>query len=106
MTDAEQMIEQAKAAGFTVYGPEKLTSYFYITDGQRVGYCQADRLRGPTFSTVHKANRQNGTGYHADSMTEALQHKPAWAANDGLPAPKYKDAADFLAQHWQPLKQY
>lgn len=106
MTPLEEMIKDAKLAGYTVLIPEKPTTYFYFTDGQRIGYAQADRLHGPTFSTVHKANKYTGTGYDARDMTEALQHKPAWSANDGNTVHKYKDAAEFIAKHWQPLRKY
>lgn len=53
MTLFEEMLKNAKLAGYTVLIPEKPTSYFYFTDGQRIGYAQADRLRGPLF--LHSA---------------------------------------------------
>lgn len=107
MTTLAAMIEAAKAQGLQVIGPEEPTTYFWVTDGRRLGYCQHEGpFRTPTFSTVHKANKYTGTGYAARNMAEALQHKPAWATNDGNTVHKYKDAAEFIAQHWQPLKQY
>lgn len=105
MTPTQEMIEQAKREGFTVYAPETLTNYFYISKAEKIGYCQCNRTTGPSFSTVHKPNRTTGTGYKADSMAEAIAHRPSWANNDA-PVNKYKSTADFLASHWQPLKQY
>lgn len=97
-----ELINQAKEHGFTVYGPADLTTYFYFTDGQRVGYCQADRIGGPSWATVHKPNPTTGTGYKAGSFAEALGFAPAWAG-DRSTVRKYADWADFAAKHWQPL---
>ena len=105
MTPLEEMIKDAKLAGHSVLIPEEPTTYFWITDGQRLGYCQADRLRGPVFSTVHKPCKHAGTGYDARDMTEALSHRPAWAMHDA-PVIKYQNAAEFIANHWQPLRKY
>ena len=105
MTPTEELIQQAKREGFTVYAPEKLTTYFYIVKDDKIGYCQHDHLTGPKFSTVHKPCTQAGTGYEAASMTRALDYRPGWASNDA-PVIKYKNAADFLNSHWQPLKLY
>ena len=101
----QELINEAKRQGFTVYAPEALTTYFYLTDGDRIGYAQADRLRGPAFFTVHKPCSHAGTGYKAESMAEALSHRPSWAMNDGKVI-KYNGPAEFIAKHWQPLKKY
>ena len=105
MIEVKEMLDAAKAAGYTVIAPEELSTYFWITDGTHIGYAQADRLRGPTFSTVHKANKHTGTGYHADSMEESLAYKPRWVT-DGVAVPKWSGPNEFIAKHWQPLKQY
>ena len=105
MTPTEELIQQAKREGFTVYAPEKLTTYFYIVKGDRIGYCQHDRIDGARFTTVHKPCKHAGTGYEAKTMVEAISHRPKWASNDA-PVTKYKTTADFLASHWQTLKQY
>lgn len=105
MTPTEELIQQAKQNGFTVYAPEALTTYFYIVKDDRIGYCQYDHISGPKYSTVHKASKHAGTGYEAKTMAEALRYRPQWASADS-PVTKYKNAADFLASHWQPLKQY
>jgi hypothetical protein len=101
----QELIDEAKRQGFTVYAPETLTTYFYLTEGDRIGYAQADRLTGPTFSTVHKPCKYTGTGYRAATMAEALSHRPSWAMHDGNVI-KYRNPAEFIAKHWQPLKQY
>jgi hypothetical protein len=101
----QELIQEAKRQGFAIYAPEALSTYFYFTDGERIGYAQADRLKGPSFSTVHKPCKHAGTGYKADTMAEALSHRPSWAMNDA-PVIKYRDPAEFIAKHWQPLKQY
>jgi hypothetical protein len=100
----QELIQEAKRQGFTVYAPETLSTYFYFTNGERIGYAQADRTKGPSFSTVHKPCRHAGTGYKAGSFAEALSHRPSWAMNDA-PVIKYRDPAEFIAKHWQPLKQ-
>jgi hypothetical protein len=101
----QELIDEAKGQGFTVYAPEKLTSYFWFTDGNRIGYAQTDRTQGPTFCTVHKPCSHAGTGYKAESMAEALSHRPGWASNNAAVI-KYSGPAEFIAKYWQPLKQY
>ena len=101
-----EMIHEAKNAGYIVLVPKKITSYFYITDGQDIGYCQYNNLQGKTFSTVHKANKYTGTGYEAFSMSEALRYKPAWASNDGNTISKYTGPIEFIKNHWQELNEY
>ena len=101
----QELIQEAKRQGFTVYAPETLSTYFYFTDGERIGYAQTNQLTGPSFSTVHKPCQHAGTGYKTESMSRALERRPSWAVND-MPVIKYRDPAEFIAKHWQPLKQY
>lgn len=102
-----RLIEEIKAAGLDVYGPERLTSYVYFTDDVRIGYAQVDHMAGAGFSTVHKPNRQTGTGFSAESIEEALSFAPGWAtSSDRLRVNKFKDFSEFAAKHWQPLVQY
>jgi hypothetical protein len=105
MKPLEEMIKAAKLSGFTVLIPENPTTYFWITDGQKIGYCQADDFKGPIFSTVHKPCTHAGTGYSAKDMNEALSHRPQWVTNDKQ-ITKYKSAEEFIAKHWQTLRQY
>jgi hypothetical protein len=103
MTPIQEMIEQAKREGFTVHAPKTLTTYFYFSKDDKIGYYQHGRATGPTFSTVHKPCKHAGTGYKADTMAAAIEHRPHWASNE--PINKYKSTDDFLASHWQPLTQ-
>lgn len=100
----DELIADLKALGFTVYGPQKLTTYVYFTDGTRIGYAQNDRLEGVKYSTVHKANLNSGTGFEAVSPTRALDLVPHWWT--GQAPTKYPDFESFRKQHWQPLVQY
>ena len=100
----QELIQEAKSQGFTVYAPETLTTYFWFTDGDRIGYAQTDRINGPSFSTVHKPCKHAGTGYKTESMSRSLEQRPSWAVNDA-PVSKYRNPAEFIAKHWQPLKQ-
>ena len=98
----QDLIQQAKKKGFEVYAPEKLTSYFYFSKDDKVGYAQLDRMTGPSFSTVHKPNKSTGTGYKVGSFSEALCFKPMWACSRDVVV-KYDSLSDFLKKHWQPL---
>lgn len=102
MTQIKDLIEQAKAQGLEAYAPENLTTYFYFTDGEKIGYCQANR-NGPSFATVHKPNTTTGTGYRAASFAEALQFAPSWATGDKSTVQKYANWQEFSRKHWQPL---
>lgn len=103
--ELRQMIEDAKRQGLIVIAPLQITSYFWITDGTRLGYCQCTRMTGPSFSTVHKPCKHAGTGYEAASMAKALEHRPGWASQDEE-VTKYRDPAEFIAKHWEPLTTY
>lgn len=101
------LIDSIKDKGLQVYGPEKLTTYVFFTDGARVGYAQYDRLEGVKYSTVHKANKYNGTGFSAKSAEEALAYAPSWAGQGYLGSVvKYRDFDEFKTKYWQPLVQY
>ena len=103
----QQLIDDIKAEGLLVFGPEDLSSYVFFTDGIRVGYAQYDKREGVSYSTTHKACRTVGTGFKVDSLQEALLFAPAWADNRQRAAVcKYKDFEEFKSQNWQPLIQY
>lgn len=105
--NTQHLIDNIKAEGFAVFGPKKLTSYVYFTDGERIGYAQVDRMFGVKYSTVNKPCKQCGTGFHADSVQSALAHAPHWApSGDRAAVRKYKDFDEFQSKHWQPLVQY
>lgn len=101
----DELIADLKALGFMVYGPERLTTYVWFTDGVRIGYAQrSNDIEGVRYTTVHKANRHSGTGFTAGTPQEALSVVPHWWTG---PAPtKYKDFETFRKQNWQPLVQY
>lgn len=103
----QQLIDDIKADGLQVFGPEKLTSYLYFTDGTRIGYAQYDRVMGFQYSTVNKRGKQCGTGFRADSVEQALAVIPSWANSaDRSMVRKYKDFEEFKKNNWQPLVQY
>lgn len=101
----QQLIDSIKAEGLQVFGPEKLTSYVFFTDGTRIGYGQYNSVGGIKFSTVHKPCRECGTGFQADSIKEALSFAPFWATGTDA-VRKYKDFEEFKNKNWQTLVQY
>lgn len=103
----QQLIDDIKAEGLQVFGPENLTSYVWFTDGTRIGYGQYNNFDGAKFSTVHKACRECGTGFQADSIEQALSFAPSWASSaDRSAVRKYKDFDEFKTKNWQSLVQY
>lgn len=102
----QEIIDNIKAQGLQVFGPEKLTTYAYFTDGTRIGYVQVARVGGISYSTVHKPCRRVGTGFKADSVQGALGYAPCWAGGDRSFVVKYRDFAEFKNKNWQPLVQY
>ena len=101
-----EFIDYAKSQGFEVYAPEKLTSYFYITKENKIGYCENNNLIGPKYSTVHKPNKESGTGFVVDNMQDTLIDSPQWAGNLSNTVIKYKSIDDFIVKHWQKLIKY
>lgn len=101
------LIDDLKAKGLQVFGPEKLTSYVWFTDGTRIGYVQYNNVGGVSFSTVHKPCKECGTGFAAQDAQAALGLAPHWASSGDVAAVrKYKDFEDFKTRNWQPLVQY
>lgn len=103
----QNMVDNLKAQGFTVYGPDPMRTYAYFTDGTRVGYAQFSRMMGEQYYTVHVPNRYSGTGFEMRDAKEALAFAPAWATqSDRDSVIKYRDFEHFRSKHWQPLVQY
>lgn len=102
MSTIQDLITHAKEQGFAVYAPQDLSTYFYFSKDDKIGYCQFNEYRGASFATVHKANSTSGTGYAAKSFEEALGNRPHWASS-GDPVVKYSSLEEFLRKHWQPL---
>ena len=101
------LIDSLKDKNLQVYGPEKLTTYVWFTDGKRIGYVQYNGYEGVKYSTVHKANKKTGTGFSAQDAQAALEFAPHWASDaDRKSVVKYSDFAEFQNKYWQPLVQY
>lgn len=105
--EMQQLIDDLKAKGYLVYGPENIMTYVWFTepDGKRIGYAQYSRLEGLKYSTVHKPDKYNGTGFGAPNPEEALMGAPSWARTASAPI-KYPNFESFRKQHWQKLVQY
>jgi hypothetical protein len=59
--------------GFTIIAPQKASTYFYFSKDGKIGYVQANRFEGYTFSTVHKPCKECGTGFgFADPSYDTL----------------------------------
>lgn len=101
------LIDNLKEKGLQVFGPETLTSYVFFTDGKNIGYAQYNNVGGVKYSTVHKANKQTGTGFEAQDAKAALGFAPHWASEaDRMSVVKYRDFAEFQNKNWQTLVQY
>lgn len=105
MTDLNDLINDLKALGFAVYGPQERSTYVYFADGDRVGYAQRTLMHGVQYRTVHKPNAQTGAGFQADTPQQALMVIPPGFS--GVPTPqKYASFEAFRKQHWQELVEY
>jgi len=69
-------INQLKTNGLRVYKNVKRDTYiFFENEMGQLGYCQFDQYQGFKFSTVHKPNKNSGTGYGlANTFEPTLQH--------------------------------
>lgn len=101
----QELINEAKTQGFAVYAPEKLTTYFWFTNGKDIGYCQYPRMQGLSFATVHKPCLENGTGFRVDSFKEAFCFAPHWARSTAGIV-KFNSWDEFSRKHWQQLNKY
>lgn len=92
----------------SVYYPEKPTSYFWFSDGVNIGYVQIETA-GFSFSTMHRPNKQGGTGFESSkgvflaTVQDALNafKIPNWAHH--IPCVKYRDWDQFQSEYWQKL---
>lgn len=104
-TELHDFAKELIAAGFDVYAQPDAT-WLHFTDGENIGYCQFDPYRGFGFSTVHKPNKQTGTGFDAgcdiwpatiDHAKEAFAFAPAWAdRTDIASVRKYSSMGEWL----------
>lgn len=89
-----------------------LGDWCVFSDGTRLGYAQNTRYRGVSFSTMHKPNRQTGTGFSmGDGLGEdftkeqaekAFTFAPEWASeSDRRSVAKYPSIEAWLkADKW------
>lgn len=109
----QQFADTLKAAGMRIfYSPYKdgrLSTYFYFTDGTNIGYCQDAYFGGIQFSTVHKPNKNCGTGFGLDengiyepTVEDALRAfiiAPNWAKpRDRQAVVKFKSWDEFFSR--------
>ena len=102
----QELIIKAKSEGFYIYAPRDITSYFYVTKEDKIGYCQYDRLSGVSYSTVHKPNIRSGTGFKANSFKESLSFCPFEFNFLHDSVIKYKSFDEFKSKYWQELIEY
>ncbi len=95
-----EYLETLKEQGFTVYIPvnPSMFNYAFVVDkNENIGYVQYNRMGGLQFSTVHKPNKQTGTGFAVDSIKQVFTHAPPWATtSDRESVVKYKSLSEFL----------
>ena len=107
MESTNVYVEMMKAQGWKVYKRPTVTAsfkgeYCYCTDGTNIAYAQWSDGR-PSVSTVHKPNRQTGTGFQfddritPDSVLKAMTTlTPTWARARDIPSVhKYKNWEEF-----------
>jgi hypothetical protein len=97
-------------SGFTIIAHKstETSTWFHFSKENKIGYVQYDRITGTNFSTVHKGNKECGTGFRiteewADLTIEnainAFIFAPDWAkATDRNAVIKYEGVADFIKQ--------
>lgn len=106
LTQSQEFMDYAlklKEAGFDVYIPEgENPTYCKFVKNDKIGYVENSDY-GFNFSSVHKPNRQSGTGYsiHREIGNPTIKMaedcfiiKPNWASRDDMPI-KYKSWADY-----------
>jgi len=102
-TEAQEIVGALIADGLKVYMREPDNEHCFVTDGNHIAYVQWVSWSDNRISTVHKANRQTGTGFgFADKITPKLVRgamelvAPGWAtAKDRESVRKYKDWEEF-----------
>jgi hypothetical protein len=95
-TETDAFVTLIKSCGYRVFMRKPSDKYCFYTDGERIGYAQWSDIR-TVVSTVHKANRTTGTGFHVgdaitpDTLRDAIRcHTPNWArAGDAGTVKKY-----------------
>lgn len=106
-------VKLLKENGFAVYtsDPDEDYSCCYFVKNNRIGYVQTDYFGGLSFSTVHKGNRETGTGFGLNDMDNrvfepTIEHAenafiiaPYWATNGQRNSVvKYKSWDEYIQQ--------
>lgn len=102
------IIKKVQSFGFDVYMRNEGDTWLIFTDGTRIGYLQDDRSSF-SLSTVHKPNKNSGTGFqmlrHVGDFTKedleaCFARAPHWALErDARPVVKYKDMAAYINEN-------
>lgn len=110
----QDLINQFKELGYKVAYPKTgLTTYFFYSDGTKVGYCQLDNFCF-TLSSEYIPSKNFGTGsqYKKDlyeltkeDIEKSFNYVIYWSGQFGeIEPPKfYKDLEHFISKSWQEL---
>ena len=109
--ELKKYVEKLKANGFNVYYShysslrEEPISYVHFTKDGKIGYLQVEGWRGFSFTSVHKPNRETGTGYqiHTEIFKPTIDHAydafvkyPNWATSKEIESViKYANFSEF-----------
>mgnify|MGYP001608146747 FL=1 len=103
----KRFVDVLKQNGFKVYATindritDKIT-YVHFEINNNIGYVQDNYFGGLDFSSVHKPNQENGTGFqiHKEITEPTIKHatdcfilKPHWARNGEVK--KYKSFEEY-----------
>ena len=100
-------VEFIKAQGYSVFMRDRADSYALFQGDNGIGYVQFDPMSGYTVTSVHRGNRESGTGYqiarHVDRLSPELLAQaiatvvPHWHRTDKAPS-KFPDIEAYRAQ--------
>jgi hypothetical protein len=110
METVASIMETVKGLGFDVYQRDPADTFCIYSNGHNLAYFQIDPVRGCWHvSTVHKANRQTGTGYRMtegswdtpdrETLEKGFAFCPDWASNaDRRTVKKFDGIGEYQAQ--------
>lgn len=100
------IIQKIRDLGFRVFMINPEDTWLIYTDGTNIGYLQDDRGIGLSISTVHKPNRESGTGFtvaqclgtvDVDILKTGFVNVPHWDhGRYSQSVKKYKDIEEYL----------
>ena len=109
----KKFVDVLKQNYFKVYASqEDKISYVHFELNNNIGYVQDDYFGGLDFSSVHKPNRDNGTGFqiHKEVIEPTIKHaedcfilKPYWASGE---VQKYKSFEDYKTSSIHSILKY